>query len=172
MHYFAYGSNMLTPRLERRVGRVRLLGRAKVLGRRLAFHKRSWDGSGKCDIPPAGAAELVHGVVYELPDGALDILDYYEGGYERTKLRVDLSGEAAEVQAYVAEPWFVDGSVRPFDWYLKLVQAGIDQHGLVEEYRSALLQVVERPDPVLDRSDRLEALEILEDFYAALGRDA
>lgn len=168
MRYFAYGSNMLTARLERRVGQVELLGRAKVRGRRLAFHKRSGDGSGKCDIPLAEApGEVVHGVVYEVPDAAIEHLDRFEGGYERTILEVDLSGAPTQAQAYLAHPRHVDHGVRPFDWYLQLVHAGSHQHGLLEEYRLAFEEVLDQPDPLPHRKDRLEALRILEEFYSA-----
>lgn len=164
---------MLTARLEQRVGRVEFVGRAKVAGRRLAFHKRSGDGSGKCDIPVAeNAGEQVHGVVYEMPDSALEELDRFEGGYKRTALQVELSGAPEEVQAYLAQPVHVDRGIRPFDWYLQLVYAGVHQHGLVEEYRSCLSEVSDKPDPVLHRSDRLEALGVLKEFYAALERFA
>lgn len=172
MRYFAYGSNMLTARLERRVGPVELVGRARVAGRRLAFHKRSGDGSGKCDIPVAESpSEEVHGVVYEMPDSALEELDRFEGGYSRALLEVELSGDPVEAHAYLAQSVHVDPGARPFDWYLQLVHAGTHQHGLVEEYRSVLAEVVDKPDPVLHRSDRLEALRVLKEFYAALERD-
>lgn len=162
---------MLTLRLERRVGRVELLGRAKIGGRRLAFHKRSGDGSGKCDIPVAeDVGAVVHGVVYEMPDAAIEDLDHFEGGYERTLLEVDLSGVPTQVHAYLAHPRNVDRRARPFDWYLRLVGAGIHEHGLSEEYRSVLTEVAAQPDPFPSRADRLEALGILNDFYAAVER--
>lgn len=160
---------MLTARLERRVGQVELLGKAKVRGRRLAFHKRSGDGSGKCDIPLAGASgEVVHGVVYEVPEAAIEHLDRFEGGYERTSLEVDLSGTPTQAHAYLAHPRNVDHLVRPYDWYLQLVHAGSRQHGLVEQYRSTFEEVLDQPDPHPHRGDRLEALRILEEFYSAL----
>lgn len=173
LRYFAYGSNMLTARLERRVGPVELVGRARIAGRRLTFHKRSGDGSGKCDIPVAeSSVEEVHGVVYEMPDSALEELDRFEGGYKRTLLEVDLSGNPVDAHAYLAQSVHVERGIRPFDWYLQLVHAGTHQHGLVEEYRSVLGEVLDKPDPVLHRSDRLEALGVLREFYAALERDS
>lgn len=167
MRYFAYGSNMLTTRLVRRVGEVELLGRGEIPGRRLAFHKRSGDGSGKCDIPEAGPADRVHGAVYEISDDAVGALDRFESGYERRVLEVKLEGVSAGVQVYLADPEHVDENARPFDWYLRLVEAGFRQHGLFGQYRSVLENVVDQPDPVLDRSDRLEALSILREFYSA-----
>ncbi|RMD60293.1 MAG: gamma-glutamylcyclotransferase, partial [Planctomycetota bacterium] len=59
MLYFAYGSNMSTPRLRRRVSRAVPVATARLPGCRLAFHKLGADGSGKCDACPAGRAEEV-----------------------------------------------------------------------------------------------------------------
>lgn len=167
MRYFAYGSNLLTTRLERRVGAVEVLGRGEIPGRRLAFHKRSSDGSGKCDIPEAGRSDRAHGVVYEISDDAVGALDRFESGYERRVMEVELEGAPAAVQVYLADPEHIDENARPFDWYLRLVEAGLRQHGLFRLYRPVLENVVDQPDPVPDRADRLEALRILREFYSA-----
>jgi hypothetical protein len=47
--YFAYGSNMETARLRERMPSAKPLGVAKLSGHELRFHKRSKDGSGKCN---------------------------------------------------------------------------------------------------------------------------
>ena len=71
MKYFAYGSNMLTERLTRRVPNARCLGVARVPGRRLAFHKQSVDKSGKCDLPKTGNnSDVAYGVLFDIPDFA------------------------------------------------------------------------------------------------------
>ena len=49
MLYFGYGSNMPKARIEKRLGPVERLGAASLTGYTLRFHKRSKDGSGKCD---------------------------------------------------------------------------------------------------------------------------
>ena len=50
MLYFAYGSNMLTERLKARVSSATPIGKANLSDHGLRFHKKSKDGSGKCDI--------------------------------------------------------------------------------------------------------------------------
>ena len=65
MNYFAYGSNLLTRRLRARVPSARPLGPALLKGHRLAWHKISRDGSGKCDITPDPGG-TVWGVVFEI----------------------------------------------------------------------------------------------------------
>ena len=82
VRYFAYGSNMLTARLQARCPSARPLGRATARGRRLAFHKRSdVDGSGKCDLVPADDGALVVGVVFDLAADELPALDRAEGAF-------------------------------------------------------------------------------------------
>ena len=52
MNYFAYGSNMFTYRLEKRVGRVEIIGIGKLSKHSLLFNKVSTDGSLKANITP------------------------------------------------------------------------------------------------------------------------
>lgn len=47
---FAYGSNMLTARFRERCPTAEPLGIAELSSHRLRWHKKSKDGSGKCDI--------------------------------------------------------------------------------------------------------------------------
>jgi len=47
--YFAYGSNMLSARLQERAPSATAIAIGKISGHRLCWHKRSRDGSGKCD---------------------------------------------------------------------------------------------------------------------------
>ena len=61
----AYGSNLHPFRLTHRVPSAKLLGVVSVPGKRLAFHKRSDDGSGKC--------------LFYAPGGAEDMMDLVSG---------------------------------------------------------------------------------------------
>ena len=56
---FAYGSNMLTARLRERVSSAAAVGIGRLPGHVLKWHKRSRDGSGKCDIESTGLNEEV-----------------------------------------------------------------------------------------------------------------
>lgn len=68
--YFAYGSNMLTERLQARCksAKVRCVGSAD--GYRLAFSKKSQDGSGKATIRPDEASG-VYGIVFDIDETEL-----------------------------------------------------------------------------------------------------
>ena len=65
--YFAYGSNMSSERLRARTPSATSLGRARLPGYTLRWHKLGRDGSGKCDIEPSNAPRAaVWGVLYEI----------------------------------------------------------------------------------------------------------
>jgi hypothetical protein len=68
IHYFAYGSNMSTPRLRYRVPGCRFTFVARLPNYKLCFHKRSKDGSAKCNaFRTAEPTDAVIGAVYQIP---------------------------------------------------------------------------------------------------------
>ena len=92
MFYFAYGSNMLTERLQARVSSASFKSTAILPDYSLRFHKRSTDGSGKCDVVQC-AGELVHGVFFKIDCVQQDMLDDAEGlgkGYDHLNVKVIL----------------------------------------------------------------------------------
>ena len=122
MKYFAYGSNMLRERLRKRVPSASVIGLASVHGRALRFHKRSSDGSAKCDL----AATLCEddqawGVLFEIPEDQIAALDDAEGlgkGYAREEIQVCAEdGQAVESAVYLATPEAVTLTLHPYDWY-------------------------------------------------------
>ena len=91
--YFAYGSNMSVRRLKDRVPSVKPLGAGWLSHHRLKFHKRSQDGSGKCNIVPSDAG-TVFGVLFEIDSGQVPALDKYEGlgrGYLKRECSVQVA---------------------------------------------------------------------------------
>ena len=93
MIYFAYGSNLLTERLRRRVPSATPLGRAALGGHQLRWHKRSdVDGSGKCSVLATGREEdRVLGVIFRLEPAHKVGLDEAEGlgiGYGEKEVEV------------------------------------------------------------------------------------
>ena len=78
--YFAYGSNMSTPRLRYRVTGCRFVFVARLPKYRLCFHKRSNDGSAKCNaFKTVTPSDVVIGAVYEMPANEKPALDRAEG---------------------------------------------------------------------------------------------
>lgn len=135
--YFAYGSNMSRARLELRVGRVGLLGRAKLDAHRHRFSKLGVDGTGKGNVEVHDAAS-VWGVAYELDDAQLARLTQFEFGYRMCALNIELDAhgtlDALSYQALTV----VDG-LAPTPAYLEHYLIGMREHELPVRYREQVL---------------------------------
>lgn len=162
MLYFAYGSNMLTERLQDRVPSAEPVTTAHLPGRTLRFHKRSQDGSGKCNLIDAFEESVaVHGVLFQFATddfSALDEAEHRGHGYKRCRVHPQTADGSVEAFAYVAQPAYVDDALLPYDWYQALVTAGAHQHALPAAYRQRLETVRTYPDPDQDRRTRYRSL--------------
>jgi gamma-glutamylcyclotransferase len=166
MIYFAYGSNMLTQRLQQRVPSAWALGVGSVPSRCLRFHKRSKDGSGKCDLAvTAEPSAVAYGVLFTVPDEERPVLDQAEGlgyGYREEALQVvGADRQIISAIAYVATPQGIEVDRQPYNWYHRLVISGARQHALPESYVAGILNVHAIPDPDLTRPTYLEAIAAL-----------
>ena len=144
--YFAYGSNMSSPRLRQRTSSARALGIASLPGHALRWHKLGRDGSGKCDIACCGEAanEIVWGVLYEIAVAEKELLDRIEGlgiGYSETQVRVTTASGSEWALTYQAKPDRIDPALRPLVDYKAHVLAGALEHGLPAHYVAALRHV-------------------------------
>ncbi len=166
IQYFAYGSNMFTERLRARCSSAQPRGVAYADNLVLGFCKKSGDGSGKATLCPE-AGHQVFGVVFNLNENELAKLDEAEGagsGYDRIDdfwVRIQGSHDLERTFTYLAPPAFIDQSVKPYDWYLKLVLAGARQHRLPLQYVGEITAVQAVADPKRNRKSRLEALKLL-----------
>jgi gamma-glutamylcyclotransferase len=160
MRYFAYGSNMLTARLRRRVPSARPIGTAELRGYRLPWHKRSSNGSGKCNGAWTGRSDdALIAVLYDLHAEEIPLLDEAEGrgrGYERVVVRVHTNERELDAITYLANETATDEELQPYTWYRDLVVAGPREHGLDGAYVSKLIQTpsAEDPDQVRERAAR------------------
>lgn len=162
LHYFAYGSNLLTPRLQARTPSARPLGLATLPGWELRFHKPGSDGSGKGDIVPA-ADSCVTGVLYRLRARELWRLDLAEGaGYERRRISVCVGNRWQRCEVYVATR--TNRDLRPYDWYRRLILAGLLENAIGGPMLHRVLETPALPDPRPFRPARLRALKALERF--------
>lgn len=165
--YFAYGSNMLTERLRKRCPSASPLGIAKAQGFRIAFCKRSKDGSGKATLIKVPEGE-VYGVSFETERSDLEEFDQHEGKsheYDRCEGFVTFCMDEKRLlpaTAYLATPDSCDDALSPYDWYHALVLAGAIQHNLPRRYVEALRRVGVQRDADSHREQRLQALELLE----------
>lgn len=148
--YAAYGSNLHPERLHRRVPSAKLIGTAFVPDHSLLFHKRSADGSGKCNILAPG--DGVYVAVYEFDASAKTILDRIEGlgdGYAETSL--PLAGFGA-CYTYTAAPTHIVDSLLPYDWYRQLVLLGCLEHEFPTTYVDQVRAIGVEPDPDPERA--------------------
>jgi hypothetical protein len=176
--YFAYGSNLLAERLAVRCPSATPKGLVSISGWRLAFHSKSFDGSGKATLIRGEDSDVVHGRLYEIPIGERDALDKAEGADRDPPvyLRHDdftVTGENGEtisdVSVYLARE--ETPALAPWDWYRALIVAGGMQTGLPAGDVAALAVTPALPDPLPSRRTRREALGVLEKAgYAELAK--
>lgn len=152
LRYFAYGSNLSTPRLTRRVPSARPLAVARLPAHRLHFHLRGGDGSAKCDAYFTGRAEDgVWGMVWEIAPAHKPRLDKAEGlgySYDEAHVRVKTTrGDELEVFTYRARAGRIAHGLVPYDWYRDFVLSGAREHGLPGMLTGWLAELRVRRDP-------------------------
>jgi len=142
--YFAYGSNMKTERMTKRVPSAKVVGQARILDKRMVCNKKSIDGSGKANLMdcPGG---VVWGVLYEVSEDDLPKLDEAEGGYKRVEIEMlDEQGHPTTIQTYVSDELTTEPV--PYDWYKALIVEGAQEHRLPEDYLRLLEGLPAKPD--------------------------
>jgi hypothetical protein len=106
MYYFAYGSNLNWPQMQRRCPSSQFVCVARLPGYRFAIARHSrLRRCGTANIFPAPDNE-VWGAVYDVHDADLIILDRFEDGYRREILPVFAPGNGKEplnTVVYIAE---------------------------------------------------------------------
>ncbi|MGI9249173.1 MAG: gamma-glutamylcyclotransferase family protein, partial [Woeseiaceae bacterium] len=111
----------------------------------LHFHKRSQDGSGKCNILSGGSG--VHVAIFEISKEDKLALDKIEGlgsGYSETLLNIPEIGDCV---SYAAEESHIDDSLVPYDWYKELVLLGARTHGFPADYLNRIGSLPSHQDP-------------------------
>jgi len=150
--YFAYGSNMQRATFcgRRGIEFVRAMaGRAP--GWRLVLDKPPLVPIGEsfANIVPDPDAE-VHGVLYEVSAGALEMIDLTEGvligNYVRRTISVTTLGERCDVEAATLVSDRRDAALCPSTRYMGLLIEGALEHGLPAEYIAFLRAVPARAE--------------------------
>lgn len=154
LYYFAYGSNMLSARLQYRVPSARFDSVARLDGYSLFFCKNGEDGSGKCNLMVSdGPDDHVYGVIYRLAAVEKSVLDRIEGPrYEVTELQLSTAQGKRTVFAYQAGSEHMEPGLQPYEWYKAFVVEGARAHGLPRDYIAFLDGVVARSDPDTERA--------------------
>ena len=152
---------MSTPRIKHRTRSATAIATALLYEHSLRFHKKSVDGSAKCDIMHTrNPDDIVYGVVYEMLASEKQILDQIEGlgsGYDEKHVSVILpQGAELEVVTYFATD--IDASLRPYHWYKEHVIRGAREHALPDEHIAAIESITSITDP--DQDNHLIELSI------------
>ena len=127
----------------------------------LRFHKRSMDGSAKCDAYETGDdRHSIIGVVFDLTESEKPMLDTYEGlghGYDQKVVEVvTSSGHIIEAMTYYA--LIIDPALKPYYWYKQHVLRGAREHGLPAEYTELIAVIDTLEDPDDSRHEREMAI--------------
>jgi len=126
---------MCTGRIRARVSSAVPIAIGYVSRRKMAFHKRGADGSGKADAAYTGSdGDKVWGVVFSLSLQHKSVLDDHESGYGVEQVPVIARGETITASIYVAGAHSIDASLEPYCWYHRFVLHGALQHRLPSTY--------------------------------------
>lgn len=164
MKYFAYGSNMSEPRLQKRVPGAVLMGLFTLKEHSIKFHKVSKkDGSGKCDCQFTGnCKDYVFGALFEIPEDDEAKLDSFEGyghGYDKKTVTVsNCKDESFKAIMYFATQ--TNPSLQPYSWYMYHVIHGATEIGAPDDYFEFLRSVECIDDPDRKRDERERALYV------------
>lgn len=157
--YFAYGSNMSVARLRARIPAAAPVGRGRLAGHALRFHKLGDDGSAKLDAAPSATpGDQVLGVLYHLSAADKAVLDPIEGrGYEVIEVTIERDDGQA-VRAFMYRAVRIDANARPFHWYVHHVLVGAREAALPQAYLDAIAATPAVEDPDTARAAREHAI--------------
>ena len=160
MLYFAYGSNMSSPRLTHpdRVPSAVIVDTGFLYEHKLAFHKPGrLDSTGKCDAFHTGdPSDYLIGVIYRIDPNdrrSLDRMESLGNGYETKEVEiVTSSNEAISAFTYIATR--INKDLKPFHWYKHHVVYGARENNFPAEYIESILSIESIDDHDLERVER------------------
>ena len=99
---FTYGPDAVVGRMSDRIVGTKFVGTALLHEHRLVFNKPNVKkkGEGLANLEKAEGAK-VFGLVFEVPNPQMELLDGFFGGYGRKTVKVTMKGEEMD-----AETWF------------------------------------------------------------------
>jgi gamma-glutamylcyclotransferase len=139
MLIFAYGSNMNSNRLTKRVRSAVKVTNAFLTGHKIVCNKISNDGSAKANVIETDVPdEIVWGVLFSIDRSEKYLLDKAEGlgkGYiEGILTFFDETNNSYTAQIYIADSNSIDNTLLPYDWYKEFIISGAIQNKLPAEY--------------------------------------
>ena len=143
LYYFAYGSNMNWPQMQRRCPTAQFVCVARLVNYEFGITRHSrLRNCGTANVFPAQGEEVC-GIVYDVSEADLVTLDSFEDGYRRELMPVYALGDGAQplvVLIYVAE---IETNVpRSNAEYKRLILEGARHWNLPASYL-ALLEAIQ-----------------------------
>ncbi len=162
IYYFAYGSNLHPMRLMERVSSAELVGVADHPKHKLTFHKKSIDGSSKCNMfNSCNKSDLIYGAIYKLKPEHKNELDKFEGkgsGYIDNQIMLKLNGNDYTCFTYLAQQSHIVENLKPYHWYKKMVILGTKYLDFPKNYISSIEIVESIEDSNTKRRKEKESL--------------
>ena len=99
-------------------------------------------------------------------------LDKHEGptgnnpSYDRVPIQGHTDCGNRDVTTYLARRGRIDESLKPYTWYLELIHCGAEQHGLPEDYRRKIENIVDIPDPDENRREKRKAEGQMQEYLS------
>jgi hypothetical protein len=124
---------------------------AVLLYHELNFHKKSLDGSAKCDaFETKSDINSVHGVVYRLANSRKRVLDRIEGAGYKGKTVELITSSGVIFLAYTYYAIHIDRTYKPYHWYKQHVLTGALEYGLPKPYvdKLKIIDSIEDPNPL------------------------
>jgi gamma-glutamylcyclotransferase len=139
VYYFAYGSNMNWPQMQRRCPSSRFVCIGRLPGYHFGITRHSrLRNCGTANVYPAPGKD-VWGIVYDITDEDLLILDGFEDGYRREILQVHPSEEGKPpLGALVYVAALEENVPRPNAEYRRLIVDGAKHWNLPVAYLTLL----------------------------------
>lgn len=145
-----------------RVPSAELIGVATHPNHRLTFHKKSDDGSGKCNMFNSGSeSDLIYGAIYKIKAEHKNELDSFEGkgyGYIDFQIALNHDGDKYTCFTYLAQQSHIVDNLNPYHWYKKLVILGAQYLSFPGSYISCIEAVESMEDPDTMRRKEKEIL--------------
>lgn len=132
--YFAYCSNICEQRLFERIGYVKEIGKKRLFDYRLRFNVGLSKSRCFANIEYAKGSSVT-GILYEISAEQLDILDKYEGFYNK-KFFVD---DGTVIITYVGNKYFLrkkDGNIT--DEYRQVIKNACLRKGILTTLKSLI----------------------------------
>ena len=151
---FSYGSNMSLGRLINRVSSAEVISFGFLERHKLKFHKKSIDGSGKCNAYFTDEPnDKIYGVIYSIKETDLNKLDRCEGrgsGYEKKDVIIKrINSDGIKAFTYCATD--LEKGLKPYTWYKYHVLHGAVENSLPPDYISFIDSVHSKADPDKER---------------------